>query len=620
MITIPKKDSEEKLLSEISGERIKSKVTTLSKREMRVTGSENERLTAESIAEELRSLGLETAIEEYETKSWEHSPAKLTVSDGSETEIDVHFMPFSPPVKGGAAKGKLVPLKFGFPKEITAIGDEQSIVFEDWNQAAGVHYQILSAARSGKNIAALGMIGEVSGGFRIDGVPMLAKPVPFPVFSIKREDGLLLRSICAKKSFTAKLDGKSKIVPGATSANVTALKKGSGRHDARILISAHHDGWFAGANDNLSGVCSMLEAARILCDQENERSIEFASFGSEEFGAPGFQYYLWGSRQYVKRHEDNIGRIACVLNCELAGLSNSEHLLVDCTPDLVSYFETIFDDTTKRCSYPKKFEMSASVPTSCQADQLNFQVAGVPSALLYWSWFDEYHTDLDTADKLVPDKLKLFAELLLMSAIRMANAQLLPLSLTRYARILRAGHTVVSSHLSIELGRISTPGIEQVKRLAGKILDLEEALATVESFSRAAGSFERQLKSADEKNYVELNDRLLRACSMLNKALCRTGGILGEDAMFPGYLQYSEELRKVDEALESLKRVKGSDMQPEIKAELVPVFVPEVGTELLDFSKELALLASKRGALVNALQKEIARITGSIREAEGIIR
>jgi len=604
----------------VSGERIKSIVTRLSQRGMRVTGSENERLTAESIADELRKLGIDASLEEYETTTWEHGPAQLTVDGGSETKVEVHFMPFSPPVKAGGAKGKLVPLKFGFPKEYAGIGDEQAIVIADWNQAAGVHYQMLSAARSGKKIAALGMIGEVGGAFRIDAVPMLEKAIPFPIFTIKREDGILLRNSCLKKGATAKLEGKSKIVPGAKSANVVGLKKGKGRSDERIVISAHHDSWFSGANDNLSGVCSMLEAARILCDQETERSIQFISFGSEECGSPGFQYYLWGSRQYVKRHASELGKVACILNCELAGLANSEHLLVDCTPDLVSYFETIFEDTMGRCKYPKKFEMSASIPTSSQADQLNFEMAGVPSALLYWSWFDEYHTDLDTADRLVPEKLQLFAETLLMSAIRIVNSPVLPLSLTRYARILRAGHTVVSSHLSIELGRISTPGFDQLKRLAGSLLDLDDAIKALDSFSRAAGSFERRLSLAGEGDYQKLNESMLSACGMLNKSLCRTGGILGEDAMFPGYLQYSEELRKVDEALESLKRVKGSDMHPDIKAELVPVFAPEIGTDKLEFSREVALLSSKRDALVEALQGEVARVAEVIRAAEAFIR
>jgi hypothetical protein len=159
-----------------------------------------------------------------------------------------------------------------------------------------------------------------------------------------------------------------------------------------------------------------------------------------------------------------------------------------------------------------------------------------------------------------------------------------------------------------------------VKRLAGKILDIDEASVTLDSFSRAAGTFERSLASAGEDDFADLNDKMLKACNALNSALCRTGGILGEDAMFPGYLQYIEELRKADEALEFLRKVKGADMRQDIKAELVPIFAPEIGTEKLDFSGELAMLASRRDDLANALQAEIARIAGAIRAAEEQIR
>ena len=612
-------DEEQELLSKISGERIKSIAEKLSRTSMRITGSENERITCEAVADEFRKLDLDVSIEEFDTTSWEHGAAQLIISDGSEKRLDVHFMPFSPSVPGKGSKGRIVPLKFGFPKEYAGIDSEPCIVIADWNEyEAGLSYQVLSAAKSGKKIAALGIISQTrKSSFRIDAIPMLAKPIPFPVFSITYEDGLMLRTICSKGHVTGKLEGRSKIIQGAKSANVVARKKGVVEPDLRVVVSAHHDSWFAGANDNLSGVGCILETARILCADETRRSLEFISFGSEESGSAGFQYYLWGSRNYVKRHAKDIGRVACVLNNELAGHSNTEHLLVDCTPDLVPFFEVIFDEISKRpYCVKKKVELSAAVPTSSQADQLNFSLAGAPSSLIYWAWYDEYHTDIDTADLLSVDRLRLFEELLLVSAVRAVNSQILPLSLTRYARILRTGHSVVSSHLSIELGRVATPGIEHLKRLSGKILEFDAAMDALDSFSKATGAFERYLLTAEECESSKDNIRLLETCFSLNKALCRTGGILGEDAMFPGFLQYTEELRKIDEAIEIMRRVEGSDMSPEIKRELVPLATPEIETREFDISDELNLLVAKREKLRHSLQNEVDRIAGALREAE----
>jgi Peptidase family M28 len=614
-------DGEQELLSKISGERIKSTAEKLSRTSMRITGSENERITYEAIADEFRKLDLDVSIEEFDTTSWEHGSAQLVTSDGPERRMDVHFMPFSPPVPEKGSKGRIVPLKFGFPKELAGLGDEPLIVIADWAQDAGVHYQMLSAAKSGKKIAALGLITPTSKSFRIDAVPMLAKPIPIPIFSLTREDGLLLRATCSKDRVMGKLEGRSKIVKGAKSANVVARKKGSIEPDLRVVVSAHHDGWFTGANDNLSGIGCILETARILCAEDTRRSIDFISFGSEESGATGFQYYLWGSRNYVKRHAKDIGKVACVLNNEIAGHSNTEHLLVDCTPDLVPFFEVIFDEISKRpFAVKNKVEMSAAVPTSSQADQLNFSLAGAPSSLIYWAWYDEYHTDLDTADLLNVDRLRLFEELLLVSAVRAVNSQVLPLSLTRYARILRTGHSVVSSHLSVELGRVATPGLDHLKRLTGRILDLDSAVAYLDSFSKAASAFERYLSTAEECESSKDNLRLLATCFSLNKALCRTGGVLGEDAMFPGFLQYTEELRKIDEAIETMRRVKGSDMSPEIKREFVPIVTPEVETREFDISDELDLLLVKRERLKSSLQNEVDRIAAALKEAESCLK
>ncbi len=95
----------------------KALVEKLSRIPMRVTGSESARNTAEAIANEFEKLGLDASLEEFETTSWEHGAARLTINGGMERKLDVQFMPFSPPVPEKGAKGKIVPLKFGFPKE-----------------------------------------------------------------------------------------------------------------------------------------------------------------------------------------------------------------------------------------------------------------------------------------------------------------------------------------------------------------------------------------------------------------------------------------------------------------------------------------------------------------------
>jgi hypothetical protein len=349
--------------------------------------------------------------------------------------------------------------------------------------------------------------------------------------------------------------------------------------------------------------------------------MDFISFGSEESGSAGPQFWLWGSRNYVKRHAKDIGKVSCVLNNELAGRSKSEHLLVNCTPDLVPFFEAIFDEISKRPYAAKnKVKMSAAIPTTTADDQLNFCLAGAPSSLIYWAWYDEYHTNLDTADLLDADRLRLFEELLLTSAVRAVNSQILPLSLTRYARILRTGHSVISSHLSVDLDRASTPGLAYLKRLSRGALKLDSAIESLDLFSKAAGAFERYLSTAEGCESSKDNLRLLATCFSLNKALIRTGGVLGEESMFPGCLQYAEELKNMDEAIKVMKRVEGSDLSPEIKMEITPIVIPEIEDKEFDISAELDMLLAKRNKLRSSLQGEVDRISRALRDAEGCLK
>jgi Zn-dependent M28 family amino/carboxypeptidase len=69
-------------------------------------------------------------------------------------------------------------------------------------------------------------------------------------------------------------------IPGATIPN------------EMVLLSAHHDAWFSGADDNASGIAVLLEAARVLKDARPDRTIRIIAFDIEEYGLIGANRYL----------------------------------------------------------------------------------------------------------------------------------------------------------------------------------------------------------------------------------------------------------------------------------------------------------------------------------------
>ncbi|MFA6165213.1 MAG: M20/M25/M40 family metallo-hydrolase [Gemmatimonadaceae bacterium] len=74
--------------------------------------------------------------------------------------------------------------------------------------------------------------------------------------------------------------------------NTLGVVKGSEYPDEIVVIGGHRDSWGPGAGDNVSGVVSILEAARAVADQMKagwrpKRTLVFATWDAEEWGLVG---------------------------------------------------------------------------------------------------------------------------------------------------------------------------------------------------------------------------------------------------------------------------------------------------------------------------------------------
>lgn len=78
-----------------------------------------------------------------------------------------------------------------------------------------------------------------------------------------------------------------------STSNVVAELTGTLYPEEVLIIGAHFDAFYSGADDNSTGVAAMLELARIFRSNAFERTIRFVGFDLEEFG-------LVGSERYVK--------------------------------------------------------------------------------------------------------------------------------------------------------------------------------------------------------------------------------------------------------------------------------------------------------------------------------
>jgi carboxypeptidase Q len=92
--------------------------------------------------------------------------------------------------------------------------------------------------------------------------------------------------------------------------NTVAEIPGTEKPDEIVIIGAHLDSWDlgTGATDNGTGSMAVLEAARALMKSgvKPKRTIRFVLFTGEEQG-------LNGSKEYVRKHKDELSKISAVL-------------------------------------------------------------------------------------------------------------------------------------------------------------------------------------------------------------------------------------------------------------------------------------------------------------------
>lgn len=114
--------------------------------------------------------------------------------------------------------------------------------------------------------------------------------------------------------------------------NIIVTKKGTTYPNEYVIVCGHFDSVSAGkgANDNGSGVVTILELARILKNVPTQYSIKFINFNAEEDG-------LLGSKAYVNNVVNATNpkmKIRLVLNIDMiGGISSRTNNTVSCEAD-----------------------------------------------------------------------------------------------------------------------------------------------------------------------------------------------------------------------------------------------------------------------------------------------
>jgi hypothetical protein len=119
---------------------------------------------------------------------------------------------------------------------------------------------------------------------------------------------------------------------GAAGPNVIGIQRGTLYPDTYVVCGSHFDsfsysaafggGTAPGADDNATGVASVLESARIMSQYEFEYSIVYCAYGCEEMG-------LYGSEAYASRCQQEGMDIIGYFNNDMNGYLYGDQIHID---------------------------------------------------------------------------------------------------------------------------------------------------------------------------------------------------------------------------------------------------------------------------------------------------
>ncbi|MCR5036441.1 MAG: M28 family peptidase [Bacteroidales bacterium] len=120
---------------------------------------------------------------------------------------------------------------------------------------------------------------------------------------------------------------------GQAAPNVIGIQRGTLYPDVYVVCGSHFDsfsyeamyggGTCPGADDNATGVASVLESARIMTQYEFEYSIIYCAYGCEEMG-------LYGSEAYAARCQQEGMEILGYFNNDMNGYLYGDQIHIDC--------------------------------------------------------------------------------------------------------------------------------------------------------------------------------------------------------------------------------------------------------------------------------------------------
>jgi hypothetical protein len=197
------------------------------------------------------------------------------------------------------------------------------------------------------------------------------------------------------KAKKATLNVNQKFIKNYKTQNVLGFLPAKVKTEETMVICGHYDhlgrmgmdAYFPGANDNASGITMILKLAQHFKEHPTDKNLLFISFGGEEAGLVGSQYF-------AENPTFPLEKIDFVLNIDIMGSGDEGITMVNANDQ-----KDAFDKMTNLNHDHEHIKTIKKRGQTKNSDHYPFSNKGVPAVFIYTQGNNSnYHDVFDTAD------------------------------------------------------------------------------------------------------------------------------------------------------------------------------------------------------------------------------
>lgn len=374
---------------DISVDSIYSTIEKLSaKDDARITGFDGEKDSASYICKEFKDMGLSVDEQEFPITAFKCNNAEIKINSPESKLVGSKALTFSKETPKDGLTSEVVNGYMGTQTDLETAKVKDKLVII---QRGGDTFK-----NKTERAAAMGAIGvmffDPNSEEPISAT--LVEPTKIPAVSISKADAEYLSStiITSEKGLKATIKVDSQCID-SKSKNIIATLKSKKKDAKTLIVGAHYDGVDTpAANDNASGISTIMESARILSKKNLDCNIKFIAFGAEEIGLVGSNYYV------QSLNSDDLQDTIAMINADMVGIGDNL-----CVYTMDSSKDSLTADLAVSCM--NDFQYDNRRDESNRSDHVAFESVGIPVAYFEYGPFVDYHTDRDTADKIDKENL-----------------------------------------------------------------------------------------------------------------------------------------------------------------------------------------------------------------------